>query len=135
MRMQSSSESGRVASCLPIGTTSSKTNCVRSRNGRSVQHPKPKQIPAPATVEDTRRTIVVLLLRVCNYLHSQLRCVKTFGRCSRAFAVQIVAYATTWAMYVFVDSKNSIWGVYIVRGLYYFFITCITFFQTATATQ
>ena len=40
MRMQSSSQSGRVAYCLPIGITSSKTKCVRLRNGRSLQHPK-----------------------------------------------------------------------------------------------
>ena len=38
--MQSSSESVRVAYCLPIGITSSKTKCVRLRNGRSLQHPK-----------------------------------------------------------------------------------------------
>jgi len=29
MRVQSSSESGRVAYCLPIGITSLKTKCVR----------------------------------------------------------------------------------------------------------
>jgi len=48
MRMQSSSESGRVAYCLPIGTTSSKAKCVWLRNGRSLQHPKAKQISARA---------------------------------------------------------------------------------------
>ena len=51
-----------VASRLPIGTTSSKTKCVRPKNGRSLQHPK--QTFAPAIVEDIRRTIVVLLLCV-----------------------------------------------------------------------
>jgi len=50
MWMQSSSDSGRVAYCHPIGITSSKTKCVRVRNGvrngRSLQHPK--QISDPA---------------------------------------------------------------------------------------
>ena len=49
MRMQYSSESGRVAYYLPIGITSSKTKCVRLRNGRSLQHPK--QISARAIVD------------------------------------------------------------------------------------
>jgi len=59
-----------------------------------VQHPK--QISAPAIVEGTPRTIVVLLLCVSVqlYLYSQLRCVRTFRKCSRVFAVQIVADAT-----------------------------------------
>ena len=62
MRMQSSSVSGRVAYCLPIGISSSKTKCVRLRNGRSLQHPK--QISARAIVDATGRTILVLCL-VC----------------------------------------------------------------------
>jgi len=62
MRMQSSLESGRVAYCLPIGITSSKTKCVRLRNGRSLQHPK--QISARAIVNATGRTILVLCISV-----------------------------------------------------------------------
>ena len=54
MWMQSSSESGRVAYCLPIGITSSKTKCVRLGNGRSLQ-----QIIARAIVYVTGRTCVV----------------------------------------------------------------------------
>ena len=34
------------------------------------------------------------------YLHSQLRYVRTFRRCSRVFAVQIVANATACPMYI-----------------------------------
>ena len=64
MRMQSSSESGRVAPCLHIGTTSLKTKCVRLRNERSFQHPK--QISSRAIVDGTRRTILVVHLRYCN---------------------------------------------------------------------
>ena len=37
---------------------------------------------------------------VCSYLYSQLRCVRTFCKCSRVFAVQIVANVMAWAMYV-----------------------------------
>ena len=62
MRMQSSSESGRVAYCLPIGITSSKTKCVWLRNGRSLQHPK--QVSARAIVDATGRTILLL----CSYI-------------------------------------------------------------------
>jgi len=89
MRMQSSSESGRVASCLPLGTTSSKTKCVRLRNERSLQHPK--QISARAIVEGTRKTILVLCSYTVVILHSQLRCVRTFRTCSRVSTVQFVA--------------------------------------------
>jgi len=58
MRMQSSWESGRVAFYLPIGTTSSKIKCVRSRYGRSLHHTK--QISARAIDNGTHRTILVL---------------------------------------------------------------------------
>ena len=61
MRMQSSSESGHVASCLRIGTTSLKTMCMWLRNGVSLQHPK--QISAWVIIKGTIRTIVVL----CSY--------------------------------------------------------------------
>jgi len=66
MWMQSSSESGRVAYFLPIGTTSSKTKCVLLRNGRSLQHLK--QISSRAIVEGTRRAILVL----CSYIACNL---------------------------------------------------------------
>ena len=100
MRMQSSSVSGRVAYCLPIGISSSKTKCVRLRNGRSLQHPK--QISARAIVDATGRTILVLCLVPC--LYSQLRCI----RCSRVFVVLIAAKATAWAMYA--RRGGSRWG-------------------------
>ena len=60
--MQPLLESGRVAYCLPIGTTSSKTKCMQSRNGQSLQHPK--QVSARTIVEGTRSTILVL----CSYI-------------------------------------------------------------------
>ena len=66
--MQSSSESGRVAYCLPVGITSSKTKCVRLRNGRSLQHPK--QISARVIVDATGRTILVL----CSYIVCTRNC-------------------------------------------------------------
>ena len=62
MQMQSSSESGRVADCLPIEITSSKTKCVRLRNWRSLQHPK--QNYARAIVDATGKAILVLCI-VC----------------------------------------------------------------------
>jgi len=97
--------------CICIGTTLSKTKCVRSRNGRSLQHPK--QISAPAIVKGTRRTIVVLYLHVqC----SQLHCVRTFHRCSRVFAVLIVANATAWAMYVYM--KITVSGKIMLSGAF-----------------
>jgi len=65
--MQSSSESGRVAYCLPIGISSSKSKCVRLSNGRSLQYPK--QASARAIVDATGRTILVL--------YSQLRCIRS----------------------------------------------------------
>jgi len=79
MRMQSLSESGRVASCLPIGTTSSKTKCVRSRNGRSLLHPK--QISTTAIVGGTRRTIVVtvcavIAIALCKIFPQMSRCLR-----------------------------------------------------------
>ena len=54
------------AYCLPIGITSSKTKCVRLRNGRSLQRSlqHPKQISARAIVDATGRTILVLCI-VC----------------------------------------------------------------------
>jgi len=79
-------ESGRVASCLPIRRTSSKTKYVRLTNGRSLQHPK--ETSARAIVEGTRRTFFVLHSYVVVIL--PLRCVwtfhtfvGTFNRCSR----------------------------------------------------
>ena len=77
MRMQALLESSRVASCIPIGTTSAKTKCVRSRNGR--WHSK----------DNCAVTVCMQLL-----VYSPLRCVRTFRRCSCVFAVQIVANAT-----------------------------------------
>ena len=80
MQMQSSSESGRVAYCLPVGITSSKTKCVRLRNGRSLQHPK--QISARAIVDATVQL---------HCLYSQLRnCVvqELSAKCSRVFVVR-----------------------------------------------
>jgi len=50
MRMQSSSESGRVAYCLPIGITSSKTKCVRLRNGRSLFNTLNKSLPGRSSM-------------------------------------------------------------------------------------
>ena len=97
IRMQSSSESGRGASCPPIGIISAKTKCVRLRKGLSLQHPK--KMFTQAIVEDTRRTIIALCSCTAVKWYSQLHCVRTFRRCSRVFAVQFVAFATAWAMY------------------------------------
>jgi len=72
--MQSSSESGRVAYCLPIGITSSKTKCVRLRNRRSLQHPK--QISA--RIVDS--TGILDNSCVVHCLYSQLRCIRTIRK-------------------------------------------------------
>ena len=66
-------------------------NHVLAGNGRSLQHPeRPSACGKWPIVEGIRRTILVLLL--CVYEYSQLRCVRTFRRCSRVFAVQMAIY-------------------------------------------
>jgi len=87
MRMQSSSESGRVAYCLPIGITSSKTKCVRLRNGLSLQ--RPKQISARAIVDGQFLCCAFSVLAITLY--------KNFPQ--NVLVVLIAAKATAWAMY------------------------------------
>jgi len=81
MRMQSSSESGRVAYCLPIGITS-KTKCARLRSGRSLQHPK--SLPGRSSLEG-------------QFLCCALSVQELSAKCSRVFVVLIAT--TAWAMY------------------------------------
>jgi len=82
MRMQTSSESGGVAYCLPIGITSSKTKCVRLRNGRSLQHPKTNLCPGDCRCHWKDNSCVVH----CLY--------ELPAKCSRVFVVLIAAKAT-----------------------------------------
>jgi len=68
------------SNCLPIGITSSKTKCVRLRNGRCLQHPKQTsaraiETSARAIVDAAGRTILVLCVVYC--LNSQLYCTRT----------------------------------------------------------
>jgi len=90
------SESGRVAICLPIGTTL-KTKCVRLKNGRSLQHPK--QTSAWAIIDATRRTILMLCsyivcLAIALYKHKR-NCALYKRNCAKA---------TAWAMHMYVPS-------------------------------
>ena len=65
---------GRVAYCLPIEITSSKTKCVRLRNGRSLQHPKTNLCPGDRRCHWKNNSCVV------HCLYSQLRCIRTFRK-------------------------------------------------------
>ena len=70
MRMQSSSQSGRVAYCLPIGISSSKTKCFPVEKGG--------QISARAIVDATGKDNSCVVQLHC--LYSQLRCIRTFRK-------------------------------------------------------
>jgi len=49
-------------------------------------------------------------------MYSQLRCVRTFRKCPRVFAVVIVAKATAWAMYVMCYKADHKQVVYFQRA-------------------
>ena len=72
-----------------------------------IEKPCPNQIYGRAIVEGTRRTILALCRYTAEILYSRLRCVRTFCRCSRVFAVQIVAFAMAWTMYICIKKPST----------------------------
>ena len=63
---------------------------------------------------------------LCSYLYSQLRCVRTFRKCSRVFAVQIVADATPWAICTIVQSVVLLANYRILMSKQFFTDLCDT---------
>jgi len=131
MWMRSSSESDRVASCLPIGTTSSKTKCVRSRKGRSLQHLQTNICPGDRRRHSKDNFCVVqlhcnlvLAIAVCKNFPQMFSCLRHSGRrkgpCLHVMNKNLMLKLCAWSSCIFISAfmnlprKNFIsYGMYV----------------------
>jgi len=131
MRMRSSSESDRVAYCLPIGTTSSKTKCVRSRNGRSLQHLRTNLCPGDGRRHSKDNFCVmqlhcnlVLAIAMCKNFPQLFSCLRHSDRregpCLHVMNKNLMLKLCAWSSCVFISAfinlprKNFIsYGMYV----------------------
>jgi len=121
MRVQTWSESSRVASCLPSEQLRRRPSaCGREMcelfntlikslpEGQLCLHPKNNYVVTTIMLHPKNNYVVTFFALSLCVQCSQLRCVRTFPRCSRVFAVLIVANATAWATVAYVEKFHGV---------------------------